>query len=276
VADAVAFWSVFATLLVSVKFLFSKAVLIFCSCLDSPDAVDSPLVLFTLALVVALSLTVTFLPDSSCTDPVAPVKLDFFTFAAICSALASVTAFWIQDLSTFGPYDVNILCNVTFDIVLFEPVTINELDAMYKNIMPPLQIETFENSNRTQYSKKDNKEPFKNMGSRLVELTPSITPGHDMVVPPQQHSKKDIKENLENTNLAQMSPSSMMMGFTRSMETNDPNLMMNSKETFSNMDMGIQIQKQQVPNMNMDMTYSNKVPSMMSASMMTPPPKKKQ
>ena len=152
--------------------------------------------------------------------------------------------------------------------------TINELDAMYTNIMPPLQIETFENSNRTQYSKKDNKESFKDMGSRLVELTPSITPGPDMVLP-QQNSKKDIKETLENTNLAQMSPTSMMMGFTRPIETNEPKLMMNSKETFSNMDMGVQIQKQQTPNMNMDMTYSNMVPSMMSASMMTPPPKKK-
>lgn len=152
--------------------------------------------------------------------------------------------------------------------------TINELDAMYTNILPPLQIETFENSSRTQYSEKDKKESFKNMGPKLVEITPSITPGPDMVLP-QQYSKKDMKETFENTNLAQMSPTSMMMGFTRPMETNEPKIIINSKETFSNtvMDMGIQIQKPS--NMNIDMTYSNKLPSMMSASMMTPPPNKK-
>jgi hypothetical protein len=52
-----------------------------------------------------------------------------------------------------------------------------------------------------------------------------------------------------------MSPSSMMMGFT------DNKPIVNSKENFSNMvlDMGVQIQKQEPSNMNinMDMSYND-------------------
>jgi len=165
----------------------------------------------------------------------------------------------------------NCMCNKSIKRSQLNP-TINELDAMYTNIMPPLQIETFENSDRKKYSKKDNKESFKNMGTKLVDIAPSTT--EPMMVIPNQN--KDIKETFDNSNLASMSPTSMMMGFTRPMETNEPKVLVNSKENFSNsvMDMGVQIQKQEpsIMNMNMDMSYSNKTPSMMSALMMTPPP----
>jgi hypothetical protein len=167
----------------------------------------------------------------------------------------------------------NCSCNKTIKRTQLNP-TINELDAMYTNIMPPLHIETFENVNASSSSN----ESFKNMGSKLVETTPSntlipdmslnnentsvpinntVVPDNNTIVPNMIPTDKMI-ESFENSNLAPMSPSSMMMGLTRPM--------VNSKENFSNtfMDMGIQIQKKE-PNMNM--TYSNNTPSMM-----TPPP----
>ena len=162
----------------------------------------------------------------------------------------------------------NCVYNKTIKRTQLNP-TINELDAMYKNIMPPLQIETFENTD------KKNKESFKNMGPKLVDLNQSISIAPVMVLPQQ----KSVKETFENTSIASTSPSSMMMGFTRPMETNENKLIEISKENFSNtvMDMGIQLQKQEPTNsnINMDMSYSNNEPSMMSASMMTPPPIKK-
>jgi hypothetical protein len=193
-----------------------------------------------------------------------------------CNCSKHTESFSSMSMSCSNNCKTNCSCNKTIKRSQLNP-TINELDAMYTNIMPPLQLETFENSDRKQYSKKDNKESFKNMGPKLVELAPSITEPI-MVLPTQ---KKEIKETFDNSNLASMSPSSMMMGFTRPMETNESKVIVNSKENFSNsmMDMGIQIQKQEPSNMNMninmDMSYSNNTPSMMSASMMTPPPQNK-